>query len=121
MTGFGGENKERKQTAPLDIVSVTSESKQEEINKGKKIEKKRRGNIDSFDISQGVPLTIRDEMLRHVEGDLDGERARVLCCIDDGNDTRADGDQRQGDLVQRTVEVAWRKEAREWEKTQAEV
>lgn len=66
-------------------------------------------------------LTIRDKMLRHVEGDLDGEGARVLCCIDDGNDTRADGDQRQGDLVQRTVEVAWRKEAREWEKTQAEV
>lgn len=48
-------------------------------------------------------------MLRHVEGDLDGERARVLRCIDDGNDTRADGDQSQGDLVQRTVEVAWRK------------
>lgn len=85
------------------------------------MKKIRRGNIDSFDISQGVPLTICDEMLRHVEGDLDGERARVLCCIDDGNDTRADGDQSQGDLVQRTVEVAWRKEAREWEKTQAEV
>lgn len=112
MTGFGGESKERKQTAPFDNVTVTSsESKQVKVNKGKK-NKTRRGNIDSFDISQGVPLTICNKMLRHVEGDLDGERARVLCCIDDGNDTRADGNQCQGDLVQRTVEVAWRKEER---------
>lgn len=51
-------------------------------------------------------------MLRHVEGDFDGERARVLCCIDDGNDTRADGNQCQGDLVQWTAQVAWRKEKR---------
>lgn len=69
-------------------------------------------NIDSSDISQGGPLTICNKMLRHVEGDLDGKRAWVLCCIDDGNDTRADGNQCQGDLVQWTVEVAWRKEER---------
>lgn len=64
-------------------------------------------------------------MLRHMEGDLDGERARVLSCIDDGNDTRADGNQCQCDLVQRTVEVAWRKEQRKRgkkiNKTQVEV
>lgn len=48
-------------------------------------------------------------MLRHMKSDLDGERAGILCCIDNGNDTRADGDQRQGDLVQRTVQVAWRR------------
>lgn len=41
-----------------------------------------------------------------MQGDLDGERARVLRCVDDGDDTRADGDQCQGDLVQRTVQVA---------------
>lgn len=45
-------------------------------------------------------------MFRHVEGDLDGERAGVLRGVDDGHDARADGDQRQGDLAQRTVPVA---------------
>lgn len=51
-------------------------------------------------------------MLRDVKSHLDGERAGILCCIDNGNDTRADGDQRQGDLVQRTVQVAWRRRRR---------
>lgn len=51
-------------------------------------------------------LTICHEVFRHVEGDLDGERAGVLRGVDDGHDTRADGDQRQGDLAQRTVPVA---------------
>lgn len=48
-------------------------------------------------------------MLRHVESNLDSERAGILRSIDDGNDTCADGDHRQGDLIQRTVWVAWRK------------
>lgn len=51
-------------------------------------------------------------MLRDVKSHLDGKRAGILCCIDNGNDTRADGDQRQGDLVQRTVQVAWRRRRR---------
>ena len=46
-------------------------------------------------------------MLGHVEGDLDGERAGVLRGVDHGDDARADGDQCQGDLAQRTVSVAW--------------
>lgn len=52
-------------------------------------------------------------MLRHVEGNLDSERAGILRSIDNGNDTCADGDQRQGDLIQRTVWVAWRNRQRE--------
>lgn len=51
-------------------------------------------------------------MLRHVESNLDSERAGILCSIDNGNDTCADGDHRQGDLIQRTVGVAWRKRRR---------
>lgn len=46
-------------------------------------------------------------MFRHVEGDLDGERAGVLRGVDDGDGTRADGDQRQGDLAEWTVSIAW--------------
>lgn len=46
-------------------------------------------------------------MFGHVQGDLDGERAGVLRGVDHGDDARADGDQRQGDLAQRTVSVAW--------------
>lgn len=46
-----------------------------------------------------VALTIRDKVLRHVEGNLDSEGAGILRSIDNGNDTRADGDQRQGDLI----------------------
>ena len=53
-------------------------------------------------------LTISNKVLRHMEGDFDGERAGILGSIDNGKDTRADGDQRQGGLVQRTVWVAWR-------------
>lgn len=51
-------------------------------------------------------------MLRHVESNLDSERAGILCGVDDGNDTRADGDHCQGDLIQRTVGVAWRRRKR---------
>lgn len=51
-------------------------------------------------------LTICHEVFRHVEGDLDGERAGVLRGVDDGHDTRADGDQRQGDLAEWTVSMA---------------
>lgn len=46
-----------------------------------------------------VVLTIRDKMLRHMEGNLDSERAGILRSIDNGNDTCADGNQRQGDLI----------------------
>lgn len=100
---------------PLDIESVkSSHSKQEKTKQGEKI-------LIPDDISQCVSLTICDKMLRHMKGDLDGERARVLCCIDDGNDTRADGNQCQCNLVQRTVEVAWRKEKRKREKKELEV
>ena len=38
-------------------------------------------------------------MLWHMEGNLDRERAGILRSIDNGNDTSADGDQRQGDLI----------------------
>lgn len=38
-------------------------------------------------------------MLRHMEGNLDSERAGILRGIDNGNDTSADGDQCQGDLI----------------------
>lgn len=55
-----------------------------------------------------VILTICDKMFWNMESNLDSERAGVLCSIDNGNDTCADGDQRQGDLIQRTVWVAWR-------------
>lgn len=52
-----------------------------------------------------------------MEGDLDGERAGVLRGVDHGDHARADGDQRQGDLAQWTVSVAWgrRKGGREGE------
>ena len=50
-----------------------------------------------------VALTVCHKMLRHVKGNLDSERAGVLRSIDNGNDTCADGDQRQGDLVQGAV------------------
>lgn len=58
--------------------------------------------------NESVALTVRYKMLWHVEGDLDGERAGVLRGVDNGNDTCADGDQRQGDLIQRAVRVACR-------------
>ena len=45
-------------------------------------------------------------MLRHMEGNLDSGGAGVLRSIDNGNDTCADGNQRQGDLIQRAVWVA---------------
>lgn len=93
---------------PFDIVLVTSsESKEEQTKQGEKI------LIRLTFLKAFHSLTICDKMLRHMEGDLDGKRARVLCCIDDGNDTRADGNQGQCDLVQWTVEVAWGKEQRE--------
>ena len=38
-------------------------------------------------------------MLRHMEGNLDSEGAGILRSIDNGDDTCADGDQRQGDLI----------------------
>lgn len=52
-------------------------------------------------------LTICHKVFGHVEGDLDGEGAGVLRGVDHGDDARADGDQGQGDLAQRTVSVAW--------------
>lgn len=55
-----------------------------------------------------VALTVRDKMLRHMEGNLDSEGAGILRSIDNGNDTCTDGNQRQGDLIQRTVWMAWR-------------
>lgn len=58
-------------------------------------------------LSDGDALTICHKVFGHVEGDLDGERAGVLRGVDHGQDARADGDQRQGDLAQRTVSVAW--------------
>lgn len=45
-------------------------------------------------------------MLRHMERNLDSEGTGVLRSIDDGNDTHADGNQRQGDLIERTVWIA---------------
>lgn len=38
-------------------------------------------------------------MLRHVESNLDSQGTGILRGIDDGNDTCADGNQRQGDLI----------------------
>lgn len=38
-------------------------------------------------------------MLRHMEGNLDSEGTGILRSIDNGNDTRADGNQRQGHLI----------------------
>lgn len=67
------------------------------------------GEIDCFVFCvfvAEVPLTIRDKMLRHMQGNLDSEGAGILRSIDNGNDTCADGNQRQGDLIQRTVLVA---------------
>lgn len=61
--------------------------------------KRRNSAIKTADVT----LTICDKMLRNMEGNLDSERAGVLCSIDNGNDTCADGDQREGDLIQRTV------------------
>ena len=52
-------------------------------------------------------------MLRHVQGDLDGQRARVLRG-EDGCDHAGDyGDQRQVDLVQRTGWVTLRERDRD--------
>lgn len=38
-------------------------------------------------------------MLRHMEGDLDSEGAGVLRSVDNGDDTCADSNQCQGDLI----------------------
>lgn len=43
-----------------------------------------------------------------MEGNLDREGAGILRRIDNGNDTCADGNQREGHLIQRTVWVACR-------------
>lgn len=56
-------------------------------------------SIQKLILNECVALTIRDKMLRHMEGNLDSERAGILRSIDNGNDTCADGDQRQGDLI----------------------
>lgn len=45
-------------------------------------------------------------MLRYMERNLDGEGARFLRSVDNGDDTRADGNQREGHLIQGTVWVA---------------
>lgn len=50
-----------------------------------------------------VALTIGNEMLRYMERNLDGEGARFLRSVDNGDDTRADGNQREGHLIQGTV------------------
>lgn len=44
-------------------------------------------------------LTIRNKMLWHMEGDLNSEGAGILRSIDNGNDTCADSNQCQGDLI----------------------
>lgn len=68
-------------------------------------------NLRSVSFCRGLnncdALTICHKVFGHVEGDFDGERAGVLRGVDHGDHARADGDQRQGDLAQRTVSVAW--------------
>lgn len=65
------------------------------------------GDVFPRALNDGDALTICHKVFGHVEGDLDGEGAGVLRGVDHGQDARADGDQRQGDLAQRTVSVAW--------------
>ena len=61
-------------------------------------------------------LTVGYKVLGHVEGDLDGQRARVLRGEDSGHHAGDDGDQGQVDLVQRTGWVACRQRERERER-----
>lgn len=93
----------------MDFLQLHRKKRSKKENKQQKITTLYLPSVTFLPLfNDCVALTVCDKVLRHMQGNLDSERAGVLRGVDNGNDTCADGDQRQGDLIQRAVWVAWR-------------